>query len=106
MDLKHRWNLSFKPLIGGGIVSFSFLLFSYLFAKHTIFLGKDLDFILMTLAVFQALIQLIFFLHLGIESKPRWNLMLFFFMVLVIFIVVSGSIWIMHNINYNAMPME
>ena len=44
------------------------------------------------------------YLHLGLESKPRWNLMMFLFMVLLIFVLVGGSMWIMYNLNYNVMP--
>lgn len=54
-------------------------------------------------AVTQALLQLILFFDLRHESKPRWNLLVFLFMLLVLFILVSGSIWIMHNLDYNLM---
>ena len=58
------------------------------------------------LAVIQLIVQLYFFLHLGNESKPRWNFIVFLFMILVLVIVVLGSIWIMDNLNYNMMPHE
>lgn len=58
------------------------------------------------LAIAQLLIQLLFFLHLHQEKKPRWNLMAFQFMVLVVVIIVGGSLWIMHNLDYNMMPHE
>jgi len=53
------------------------------------------------LAITQLLVQLIFFLHIGEESKPRWNLLMLGFAVTVVFIVVAGSIWIMYYLNYN-----
>jgi len=46
---------------------------------------------------------LIFFLHLGIESKPRWNLLVFYFMVVVLAILLYGSFWIMSNLDYRMM---
>lgn len=58
------------------------------------------------LAVVQLLVQLLFFLHLGRESKPRWNLVVFSFMLVVIVIVVLGSLWVMHNLDYHMMPHE
>lgn len=58
------------------------------------------------LAVIQLVVQLYFFLHLGNETKPRWNLIVFLFMILVLVIVVLGSIWIMDNLNYNMMPED
>lgn len=53
------------------------------------------------LAIMQLIVQLIFFLHLGREEKPRLNLMVFSFMLLVVGIIVGGSLWIMSNLNYN-----
>ena len=55
------------------------------------------------LAVLQFIVQLIFFLHMGRETKPRWNLVAFIFMVIMIAIIVVGSLWIMNNLNYNMM---
>lgn len=52
------------------------------------------------LAVVQLLVQLVFFLHLG-KKGSRWNLTAFFFMLIILFIVVGGSLWIMYNLNYN-----
>src|SRR3546814_1615888 len=43
---------------------------------------------------------------MGKGSDSRWNLIMFLFMVLVVFIVVVGSLWIMANLNYNMMPDE
>ena len=63
--------------------------------------GWTLVLVLMTFAVAQLLVQLLFFLHLGKESRPRWNLMAFLFMLLVVLIVVIGSLWIMNSLNYH-----
>lgn len=59
--------------------------------------------IIVALALIQFVVQLVFFLHLGRETKPRWNLMAFLFMLMVVFIVVAGSLWIMNNLDYNMM---
>ncbi|MBI3889507.1 cytochrome o ubiquinol oxidase subunit IV [Candidatus Saccharibacteria bacterium] len=56
------------------------------------------------LAFSQFVVQLVYFLHLGTEQKPRWKLVVFWFMVIVVLIVVVGSLWIMQNLNYNMMP--
>lgn len=59
--------------------------------------------IIVTLAVIQLFVQLIFFLHLGDETKPRWRLTTLGFGIGVVFIVVFGSLWIMDHLNYNMM---
>ncbi len=59
--------------------------------------------ILPVLAVIQLFVQLIFFLHLSRESKPRWNALALSFAITVIVILVIGSLWIMSNLNYRMM---
>lgn len=56
---------------------------------------------IIALAVIQLFVQLFFFLHLGKESRPRWNLILLLFALMVVVIVVVGSLWIMNNLNYH-----
>ncbi len=62
--------------------------------------------VLIGLSCIQAFIQLVCFLHLGLESQPSWNLLSFLFMLLVLVILVFGSLWIMHNLNERVMPTE
>lgn len=58
------------------------------------------------LAIFasiQLAVQLIFFLHLSEESKPRWKLMSFLFAFIILGIIVIGSLWIMFDLNSRMM---
>jgi cytochrome o ubiquinol oxidase operon protein cyoD len=59
---------------------------------------------LSALAIIQLFVQLIFFLHLDRESKPRWNITVLSFAAIVVIILVGGSIWIMTNLNYHHGP--
>jgi cytochrome o ubiquinol oxidase operon protein cyoD len=52
------------------------------------------------LALVQFILQIALFLHIGEELRPRWRLVTFGFMALVVLILVGGSIWIMYNLNY------
>jgi len=56
--------------------------------------------LLILLAVAQLFIQLVFFLHLGQEEKPRWNSVAFAFAAFVVLVIVGGSLWIMNNIDH------
>src|SRR5688572_10662876 len=60
--------------------------------------------ILLCLAVCQAVVQSIFFLHILRERKPRWNLFVFGSTLCIILVIVFFSIWIIHHLNYNMMP--
>jgi len=61
-------------------------------------------FVLAALALIQCIVQLLFFLHLGREKKPRWKLFVFMFMLMVITIIAGGSLWIMSNLTYHMTP--
>jgi cytochrome o ubiquinol oxidase operon protein cyoD len=60
--------------------------------------------VIVALALVQFIIQLLYFLHLGTETKPRWKLFVFLFMIMVVSILVFGSLWIMNNLNYRMTP--
>jgi cytochrome o ubiquinol oxidase operon protein cyoD len=49
-------------------------------------------------------VHLKYFLHLDGSDGQRWNVMALLFTVLILFIVLAGSLWIMHNMNANMMP--
>lgn len=90
-----------KTYVIGFILSLALTLCAYLMvANHT--LKSGLLGAVVVLAILQLFIQLIFFLHLGQESKPRWNLTVFGFMLIVLLILVGGSLWIMTHLNYHA----
>ena len=55
---------------------------------------------LVTLAVAQLWVQLICFLHLGREQKPRWHLITFAFAAFIVLVLVGGSIWIMYHLDH------
>jgi cytochrome o ubiquinol oxidase operon protein cyoD len=61
---------------------------------------------ILTLAMIQLVIQLIFFLHLGRDVESRWHTALFVFTFSGILLVVLASVWIMYHLNYNMTPME
>jgi cytochrome o ubiquinol oxidase operon protein cyoD len=68
---------------------------------HEAITHSVLTFMIVGLALIQLLVQLVFFLHLDRESKPRWNLTVLLFAATVVIIVVFGSLWIMNNLNYH-----
>lgn len=51
--------------------------------------------VLMTAAVLQLCVQLIFFMHLRDEKKPRYNLISLILGLVILLVIVAGSMWIM-----------
>jgi cytochrome o ubiquinol oxidase subunit IV len=104
IDRHHGWNVSLKPLFLGVIFSLILILAAYRIVTYYHLSNLVLIVTIFSLGIVQALIQLVFFLHLGLENKPYLNVVTFLFMVLVIIVVIGGSLWIMYNLNYNLMP--
>lgn len=90
-----------RSYTAGFIASLILTAIAYLLVSKERLRGWALIFALAGLAVVQLLVQLIFFLHLGRESRPRWNLQVLVFAVGVVVIIVFGSLWIMKNLEYN-----
>ncbi|MGE3955009.1 MAG: cytochrome o ubiquinol/quinol oxidase subunit IV [Parachlamydiales bacterium] len=90
------------PYLFGFVLSLLLTFGAYFIALHPTF-AHPIPY-LATFAFVQAAIQMVLFLGLGKEKKPRWNLMLFFFMVSTALILILGSLWIMSNLHYNVMP--
>jgi cytochrome o ubiquinol oxidase operon protein cyoD len=70
-------------------------------SHQPLFSHRFLIITIVVLAITQLFVQLVFFLHLDSESKPRWNLLVASFAAIVVLILVLGSLWIMNNLNYH-----
>ena len=60
---------------------------------------------LVVLAFAQIGVHLVFFLHLGSGPDNTNNILALAFGVLIVFLVITGSVWIIANLNANMMPM-
>jgi cytochrome o ubiquinol oxidase subunit IV len=98
---------TYGTYIAGFALSLGLTLAAYLLvwrhvnSHHAIFTDSFLNVAVAVLALLQLVVQLVFFLHLGRESKPRWNLAVLSFAAMVVIILVGGSLWIMSNLNYH-----
>jgi cytochrome o ubiquinol oxidase subunit IV len=86
-------------IIGFMLSLVSTLIPYYLVVNETV-QGKQLLAIIIGFAVLQLVIQVVFFLHLGREKKPRFNLFFLVSTIGIILLVVIGSIWIMNHLHY------
>lgn len=92
-----------RAYIIGFVLSLLLTLTAYFLVTEKLLTSVHTAWILSILALTQALIQLIFFLHLGQEEYPYWNLQTFLFMLGVLVIIVIGTIWIINNLDYHMM---
>ena len=61
---------------------------------------------LTVLAIAQMGVHLVFFLHITTGPDNTNNVMALAFGLLIVFLVVGGSLWIMSHLNRNMMPMD
>jgi cytochrome o ubiquinol oxidase subunit IV len=61
---------------------------------------------LAVLAIAQMGVHLVFFLHISTGPDNTNNVLALAFGVLIVTLVVSGSLWIMANLDANMLPME
>ena len=61
---------------------------------------------LVVLAIAQMGVHLVFFLHITTGADNTNNVLALAFGLLIVFLVIGGSLWIMANLNHNMMPMD
>ena len=61
---------------------------------------------LIVLAIAQMGVHLVFFLHITTGPDNTNNVLALAFGIMVVFLIVVGSIWIMGHLNENLMPMQ
>jgi cytochrome o ubiquinol oxidase operon protein cyoD len=63
-------------------------------------------FVILGFAAVQVIVHMVYFLHMNTKSEGGWNMMAFIFTMVLVVIALSGSLWVMHNLNINMMPMS
>jgi cytochrome o ubiquinol oxidase operon protein cyoD len=77
---------------------------SFIVARTHLLWAPGLPVGLAVLAIAQMGVHLVFFLHIGSGPDNTNNVLALAFGVLIVTLVVSGSLWIMANLNDNMAP--
>jgi cytochrome o ubiquinol oxidase operon protein cyoD len=104
-SVQKEWKGSLKAYLIGFCASLFLTLISFGLVAFKLISTPILFYLIIGLALLQAIIQLLFFLHLGQEPKPQWETLVFYFMLLTLLIVVLGSLWIMYDLDDRVMRM-
>ena len=94
--------LSYTVGLGLAIVA---TMASFIVAQTGLLWAPGIPVGLIVLALAQIGVHLVFFLHLGSGPESTNNILALAFGVLIVFLVIAGSIWIIANLNNNMMPM-
>lgn len=81
----------------GFVLSIGLTLTAFWIAPH---LGTLAYPAIISTALIQLAVQLVFFLDLGSEPRPLWRTLMFIFTGLIVSIVIVGTLWIMSNLDH------
>jgi len=99
-------HLSYGKYITGFLLSILSTVAAYLLVTRGTSTTHVTEILLACLAAVQFIVQLVFFLHVGEERKPRWRQLILLLMIFFAVVVVLGSVWIMYNLNYRMSPQQ
>lgn len=102
-EIKKEWHGTLTSYTVGFFSSLILTVISFILVAGKFLTGKPLIHTIVALALVQGALQLRFFLHVGQEAKPKWETLVFVFMLLILFIIVIGSLWIMSDLNERVM---
>jgi cytochrome o ubiquinol oxidase operon protein cyoD len=77
---------------------------SFWVANTSLLWGPGVAMGLVVLAIAQMGVHLVFFLHITTGPDNTNNVLALAFGLLIVFLVMAGSLWIMTNLNDNLMP--
>lgn len=79
---------------------------AFVLAQTHLIYGPAIPVALIVLAIAQMGVHLVFFLHVTTGPDNTNNVLALAFGIMVVFLIVAGSIWIMNNLQHNMMPMD
>jgi cytochrome o ubiquinol oxidase operon protein cyoD len=62
--------------------------------------------VIMAFAAVQIVVHMIYFLHMNTSSENGWSMMALIFTIVMVVIALSGSLWVMHHLTTNMMPVH
>ena len=68
--------------------------------------GPSIPLALVVLAIAQMGVHLVFFIHITTGPDNTNNVLALAFGVLIVFLILVGSLWIMYNLNQNMTLMQ
>ncbi|MBB6733070.1 cytochrome o ubiquinol oxidase subunit IV [Cohnella zeiphila] len=98
-DGSHESHGSLKSYIIGFVLSLVLTVIPLVAVLNDMVNGNAALVVLLVTAVLQFIVQLVFFMHLREEKKPRWNLMALILGIVIVLTIVLGSVWIMEYNN-------
>jgi cytochrome o ubiquinol oxidase subunit IV len=92
-------------LIGLGLATLITIV-AFFVSRTSLVWQPSIPIALMVLAIAQMGVHLVFFLHITTGPESFNNVLALAFGVLIVFLLIVGSLWIMTHLNHNMVSME
>ncbi|MYM22037.1 cytochrome o ubiquinol oxidase subunit IV [Duganella sp. FT135W] len=76
----------------------------WLVMNHAFEKSSTTAIVVLAFAAVQVIVHMVYFLHMNGKAEGGWSMLATVFTVVLLFIVLSGSIWVMYHMNKNMMP--
>jgi len=93
-------------MIGFGLSAFLTAIPFWLVMSGVIDNKQITGLIITAFAAVQIVVHMIFFLHLNSKVEQGWTLLSTVFTIIMVVITLTGSLWVMHHLNTNMMPVH
>lgn len=103
-EIKKEWHGTLQAYMIGFAASLVLTGLSFGLVAFTDINKHVLTYTIVIIGLGQAVVQLLYFLHLGQEDNPKWETMIFLFMLLLLLVIVIGTLWVMHDLDQRVMP--
>ena len=75
------------------------MVMDHVFAK-----SNTTAFVILGIAAVQIVVHMVYFLHMNTKAEGGWSMLALIFTGMLVFIMLSGSIWVLYHLNHNMMP--
>jgi cytochrome o ubiquinol oxidase operon protein cyoD len=97
---------SISAYVIGLVLASGLTVLSFYITRGTLFWQPSIPTALIVLAIAQMGVHLVFFLHITSGPDSTNNVLALAFGILIVFLIIAGSLWIMANLNHNMLPMD
>lgn len=102
-----EFHASFSGYMTGFVLSVILTAIPFWLVMGDVFASRQLTAMLvMGIGAVQIVVHMVYFLHMSPRSEGGWTLMALIFTLIIVGIALAGSLWVMHHLNQNMMPMS
>ena len=102
---QHGAHGSLKSYVSGFVLSVILTAIPFWLVMGKVFdKSSTTGLILLAFAAVQVVVHMVYFLHMNTKAEGGWSMLALIFTVMMVFILLSGSLWVMYHLNYNMMP--